>query len=209
MAESMWVFAYGSLMWRPGFPVAECWPARLRGLHRDLCVVSHVHRGTPDNPGLVAGLDKGGACRGIVLRVKPGHEADTLSYLREREQPTMVYKETVRPVELVPGCAVPAWAADLATSGGDATATASNRSGSAASTVTAVCYVADRNHHQYAKDLNLLTKAAYVCSGIGKSGHARDYLDELILSLETLGIHDAGLIRLQNAVRTHSSEHSE
>jgi len=196
-------------MWRPGFPVAECWPARLRGLHRDLCVVSHVHRGTPDNPGLVAGLDRGGSCRGIALRVKPGHETDTLAYLREREHPTMGYRETVRPVELVPGCSVPAWATDLAAPEDPAMATAANDVGPAPSTVTAVCYVADRTHHQYAKDLTLQTKAAYVCSGIGISGHARDYLDELIVSLETLGIHDAGLIRLQGAVQAHTSGRSE
>ncbi|RPH65268.1 MAG: gamma-glutamylcyclotransferase, partial [Hyphomicrobiales bacterium] len=73
-----WVFGYGSLMWKPGFAFLDSEPALLRGLHRRLCVLSHVHRGTPERPGLVLGLDRGGSCHGMAFRIGPEHRAATL-----------------------------------------------------------------------------------------------------------------------------------
>ena len=91
----LWVFGYGSLMWSPGFAFEEQAAARLRGAHRALCVYSVVHRGTQAKPGLVLGLDKGGACTGA--------EDETIAYLRAREQVTDVYLEAMRPVTLLDG----------------------------------------------------------------------------------------------------------
>src|SRR5436305_6295685 len=121
--KDLWVFAYGSLMWRPGFSYRERVSARLIGLHRALCVFSFVHRGTPERPGLVLGLDRGGMCRGIAYRVAARDRTATLAYLREREQTNKVYRETVRAV----------WLHE-----------------DPQQTVRALCYVADRRHHQYA-----------------------------------------------------------
>ena len=97
-AEDLWVFGYGSLMWRPGFDFHERIEARLTGAHRALCVYSFVHRGTPERPGLVLGLDRGGACQGIAFRVAAADRAKTVAYLRGREQATGVYRECVRRV---------------------------------------------------------------------------------------------------------------
>src|SRR4051812_35408559 len=98
-----WVFGYGSLMWRPGFAFLERRPATIYGYHRSLCVYSHVHRGTPERPGLVMGLDRGGSCRGAAFRVAHEIWDETLAYLRGREQVTMVYHETTLAARLDDG----------------------------------------------------------------------------------------------------------
>ena len=75
MREDLWVFGYGSLMWRQGFTHVESRRAVLRGWHRSLCITSIEHRGTVEQPGVVLGLDRGGLCRGLVLRVPARHAA--------------------------------------------------------------------------------------------------------------------------------------
>lgn len=180
--EDLWVFAYGSLMWRPGFAFAERVPARLIGAHRALCVLSHVHRGTPERPGLVLGLDRGGTCRGIAHRVAAIDRPTTLAYLRAREQVTMVYLETVRPVLLL---------------------TRPERR------VRAVCFVVDRGHAQYAGRLDLATQLHYVRQGHGQSGPNREYVLATVKELEALGCRDVGLHLLAERLRgTHEAHAS-
>ena len=159
----LWVFAYGSLIWRPGFDFVERLPARLVGAHRALCVFSHVHRGTPERPGLVLGLDLGGACRGIAYRVAAAQRDATVAYLRAREQVTMVYRETHRGV----------WLA-----------------GDAKRRVTALCYVVDRGHPQYAGRLSVDDQIRLVRQGHGQSGANPDYVLATVEALESLGCRD-------------------
>jgi len=141
--DDLWVFGYGSLMWRPGFDFIERVPARLIGLHRALCVYSFVHRGTPERPGLVLGLDRGGMCRGIAFRVAAAARAATVAYLRSREQVTTVYLETVRRIELEE---------------------------EAKRQVRALCFIVDRSHVQYAGRLTLDECLHHVRQGHGSSG---------------------------------------
>ena len=96
----LWVFGYGSLIWKPGFAFLEQKRARLIGEHRSLCIYSMVHRGTPEKPGLVLGLDRGGACQGVAFRIAANERKATVAYLREREQVTGVYREVMRSVWL-------------------------------------------------------------------------------------------------------------
>jgi cation transport protein ChaC len=165
-AGDLWVFAYGSLMWRPDFEFLERRPARLIGAHRALCVFSFVHRGTPEKPGLVLGLDRGGNCRGIAYRVAGALRADTIEYLREREQVTMVYRETHRAV----------WLDD-----------------DPAQRVTALCYMVDRGHEQYAGRLSLDQQLHYVRQGHGRSGVNRDYVLDTVAEIERQGYRDGPL----------------
>ena len=167
--SDLWVFAYGSLMWRPGFEFIERAPAALIGAHRSLCIYSFHHRGTQDHPGLVLGLDQGGACRGIGFRVAQANADATLTYLREREQVTEVYVEALKPVSLLDG---------------------SGRE------LEALCYVVDRGHPQYAGRLSLERQADLVRSAVGLSGANIDYVMNTVRHLEEVGIHDVELAAL-------------
>jgi cation transport protein ChaC len=165
MAE-FWVFGYGSLMWRPGFEFEEQAPAALIGAHRSLCIYSFHHRGTLESPGLVLGLDEGGACRGVVFRV-PAEKTDlTIAYLREREQVTEVYVEAMRPVSLLDG---------------------SGRE------LEALCYIVDRRHPQYAGRLSIEAQERLVRAAVGRSGANIEYVLNTVRHLEEVGIEDAEL----------------
>ena len=97
------MFGYGSLMWNPGFAFEDKMTARAFGYRRSLCVRSYVHRGTPERPGLVLGLDHGGSCRGMAFKVALKDKDDVIGYLRERELVTHVYLERTMPVLLADG----------------------------------------------------------------------------------------------------------
>ncbi len=170
----LWVFGYGSLMWRPGFEALERVPARLIGLHRALCVYSFFHRGTPERPGLVLGLDRGGMCRGIAFRVAAARRAATVAYLRAREQVTSVYRETVRQIEL------------------------EDRE---RRRVRALCYMVDRGHVQYAGRLTLEECLHHIRQGHGQSGANRDYVLETVRALEALGYREGDLHRLAERLK--------
>jgi len=177
--EDLWVFAYGSLMWRPDFPFVEQIEARLIGAHRALCVYSFVHRGTAERPGLVLGLDRGGACRGIAYRVAVAERIRTVAYLRRREQVTSVYREVIRPVWLrrQPEERVPA-----------------------------LCYMVDRGHPQYAGRLALEQQLHHVRQGHGVSGANRDYVIATVTSLERLGYQETQLHQLAQMLGGHRSD---
>lgn len=172
----IWVFGYGSLMWRPGFPFVERAPALLRGYHRALCVYSHHYRGTPDRPGLVLGLERGGSCRGIAFRVARAEAEAALVYLDAREIPHEVYTRRQVPIEL---------------------------HGASRATGRVIChtYITRRDHVQYAGRLPLERCADLVIQGIGRSGTAVEYLENTVDHLEELGFRVPWLSRLRRRVR--------
>jgi cation transport protein ChaC len=178
----LWVFAYGSLMWRPGFNFLERHQARITGLHRSLCVYSFVHRGTPERPGLVLGLDRGGACRGIAFRVAAGKRADTIAYLRQREQVTKVYIEAIRPVTLMEHDP---------------------------RRVSALVYLVDRGHSQYAGKLSFDQQLHHIRQAHGKSGANPDYVLATVAELESHGYRDQNLHRLAECLKgSHETPHA-
>ncbi len=158
----LWVFGYGSLMWKPGFAHVEVRPARIHGYHRALCVWSWVYRGSETAPGLVAGLDAGGSCVGRAFRVAQAHTDATARYLFAREMVTRVYVPVMAPVRLNDG-----------------------------RKVEALTFVVDRRHAQYAGKLNAEEAAATVRRAHGKGGANSDYIANTVAHLDKLGIAES------------------
>jgi cation transport protein ChaC len=172
----MWVFAYGSLIWDTGFPVAEARPARVDGWHRSFCMWSVHYRGTPEAPGLVLALDRAehATCRGVAFRVAPGSEADTLAYLRARELISSAYAETTVSTVTAEG------------------------------TVPALTYVINRDHAQYCGGLSPEDQAQVIAQASGVRGPNRDYLFATAAHLADLGLPDPDLDWLTARVRALS-----
>jgi cation transport protein ChaC len=176
----LWVFGYGSLMWRPGFAYLESRRARLIGEHRALCIYSFVHRGTPEKPGLVLGLDRGGACLGMAFRVARAQREATVAYLRAREQVTSVYREVLRSVWL---------------------------EGDARQRISALVYVTDQAHPQYAGRLTASEQLQLVQQGHGQSGPNSEYVIATVAALEAQGYRDQQLHRLATALHGGATPH--
>lgn len=172
--KPLWVFGYGSLIWHPGFPVEEQAVARLHGYHRAFCMSSIHHRGTEEKPGLVLALDKAqeAHCDGLAFRVMPGHEAETLEGLRERELVSSAYVEKLLPLRFRDG-----------------------------RNETALGYVIERSHVQYCGGMPLEEQAQIIATAVGGRGPNTEYLFNTADHLAELGLADDDLDWLAARVR--------
>ncbi len=159
------IFAYGSLMWRPDFEYVNSALATITGYHRRLSIVSHHHRGTPDTPGLVLGLDVGGNCVGVLYEVAPGLWPEVLAYIRKRELVSEAYREVVQNVQL----------------------------NDQAKTVCAVTYVVNHGHEQFFAPQPIAKTLHMVTQGHGLAGSCVDYILNTVAHLRGLGIYEAEL----------------
>ncbi|MGR3983715.1 MAG: gamma-glutamylcyclotransferase [Gammaproteobacteria bacterium] len=155
----LWVFGYGSLMWNPGFAVARAMPARLFGYHRRLCLWSTHYRGSAKRPGLVLGLDRGGSCNGMALRVARKHARAAADYLREREMINNAYRPAVKRVYF--------------------------RGGGGADALT---FLSKREHPQFARPLGLQQTVAVVRHAEGAHGKNYEYVLNTARHLSALRI---------------------
>lgn len=171
----LWVFTYGSLMWDPGFRHVDAQPALLRGYHRAFCIYSSRYRGTAAKPGLVLGLDPGGACKGTVYRIAAADVADALETLWQREMRRGVYVPRMLPVV------------------------------AAARRRPALAFLANRGHEGYAGRLALESCAAIISDCCGERGPNIDYLVNTLRHLDALGVHDHHLHRLLAVVRARQA----
>lgn len=171
--DPIWVFGYGSLIWRPEFD----FDLKLRGLvygyHRSLCLWSKTYRGTPEKPGLVLGLEPGGSVHGVAFRIPATNAHDHLRALWKRELSTGAY--------------VPKWLEVRI-------------EGHGTERVNAIGFVMDRSAAGYAGELDRTTMLDTVCTASGQNGSCADYLLFTVQSLAEHRIHDRHLAKLAEEV---------
>lgn len=170
-----WVFGYGSLMWHPGFKVERAVAARLYGYHRRLCLWSVHYRGSVNRPGLVLGLDRGGSCFGVALRVASTDRDAAADYLRAREMINNAYLPRVKKVYLQTGDAV-----------------------------EALVFLSRRDHPQFAKRMSVADTVAVVLGARGKSGDNREYVLNTVGRLNDLNIRTGALHSVAKQLRTRA-----
>lgn len=169
----VWIFAYGSLIWKPACAFVEVRTGLLRGWHRAFCLGWNTRfRGNRDRPGLMLALDRGGACRGVLYRLPPDDIAGNLKKLFERE---MGWKPSPFP---------PRWV-EVA---------------SAEGRVRALTFCIDRNSGRYVSGLTDAEIAEVLAHAVGSRGSMAEYLFATVAHLQQMGIHDTHLWALQDMV---------
>ncbi|MEJ5990416.1 gamma-glutamylcyclotransferase [Ramlibacter sp. PS3R-8] len=174
--EDLWVFGYGSLIWRPDFDYAERRPALVHGWHRALKMWSRINRGTPERPGLVFGLLSGGCCRGMVFRIPREQGADTLARLWTREMSTAVYD--------------PRWLHAQTPEG----------------PVRALAFTLSRRSPSHTGELSEEEYRAIFALATGIYGTTFDYAHRTLEELRRHDIRDRNLEKLLRLIQRHSSE---
>lgn len=175
--RDLWIFGYGSLMWRPDFSYEHKSVGLIRGYHRALCILSTRYRGTAAKPGLVMGLCRGGSCWGMAFRVPAARVHGVLEKLWAREMLRRVYEPRIVPVRVEAG-----------------------------RKVRALTFVADAAHPQYVRELDLNGRARLVAQGVGQRGRCTEYIRRTLEHMYELGVTDPHLERvLETAEAIRSS----
>ena len=169
--QDLWIFGYGSLIWRPEFAFAEQRAASLKGYHRSLCLWSRINRGTPETPGLVFGLEQTGACQGMVFKISAQNVEQTFDAVWKREMGTGAY--------------LPSWL-ECETQQGN---------------VAAMAFVIDSGGPAYVKQPPEDDLVEIICRAHGTYGSCFDYVTQTSESLKAAGISDEQLATLTERLR--------
>lgn len=169
--EPFWIFAYGSLMWNPEFAWDARHVATIRGYHRSFRIWSRMNRGTPENPGLVLTLERGGSCRGLIYRIHPDRVQEEMQRIWKREMTFGSYR--------------PKWLSCVV--GMEST--------------KALAFTVNRQCSGYAGRIPLEVMVEAIASARGRYGAAHDYLFKTTETLRQHGIRDERVEHLAGLVR--------
>lgn len=172
--SDIWVFGYGSLIFNPVMDYVERARGRIYGHHRRFCLWTRLGRGSPDCPGLVLALDRGGSCTGVAYRLNPDVAIAELDLLWRREMVTLAYRAS--------------WLTFHPDGHNDG---AGKR---------AISFVSRPERENFAGPMTLDQEADVIASASGFIGPCRDYLFDTVKALEADGISDPHLKKLQRAV---------
>ncbi len=170
-AGDVWLFAYGSLIWNPMIHFVDKRVATVHGYHRSFCLWTHLGRGSADAPGLILGLDRGGACRGLAFRIAAPIAQVELELLWRRE--------------MVTGSYCPRWVRIVTKEGGRG---------------WAIAFLINRTHPRYAGLVPEDRIVESIARAHGALGPCAAYLFDTADHLKALGIRDERLSRLRDRV---------
>lgn len=171
----IWIFGFGSLMWNPAFHFIERRTARIHGFHRQFCLWARAGRGSPERPGLMLSLERGGSCTGVAYRLERREAATELDVLWRREMMTLSYR--------------PVWTTAHTPRGPE----------------PAIAFSANREHERYVPGLDNEVIARYLATGAGPMGSCSEYLFDTVSHLRQLGIRDRRMEALEAKVRAHGA----
>ncbi|MCJ2043241.1 gamma-glutamylcyclotransferase [Methylobacterium sp. J-078] len=169
-AEGLWVFGYGSLIWRPEFAYSERRVGTVHGYHRRFCLLQRRFRGSVERPGLVLALDAGGSCEGVAFRLTGPEAAETLMPVWRREMRGNGYLGRWVPVE------------------------------TAAGTVQALTFLVNPESDRYTGSLSEAAIADVIATGAGHLGPSAEYLLRTVAACLQEGIHCPHLLGVQALV---------
>ena len=172
--EVLWLFGYASLMWDARFPFVAAKPARLQGWRREMCVWTTLARGTPDCPGLAMGLLPGGVCDGIAYKIAVCKQAQVLEMVWQREMWTDIYQPTWVSLEI--GSVI----------------------------APALTFTVNQTSRQFTGPLTMGQQVEHIAEAIGERGPCRDYLNNTMVRMRSLGIEEPKLHALNDVVKTRS-----
>jgi len=177
--KDLWVFGYGSLLWNPAFNYIEKQPAKLYGFHRRFCLSLTIGRGSPEHPGLMLALDRGGSCNGLAFRIAAGeiNSETEILWMRERLNGAYFARHAAMRIR--------------------------------GKAVTGLTFIINRNHSRYVGRLGIEDTVKYLRQGKGLIGTCREYLENTVRQLDNINVQDNYLHRLCQLIRQkdHTAAH--